>query len=269
MSVLTGWLRDNPALAREETMRQGQRRRRGVWPEIGAWVGVVAALALAAGSAWWLTRPERNPWQSRTFVAGLCAAYFLLVALLVPGPAASSISGERERETWQELLLTRLRPWQVVWAKLLSQLRVPAFLLAGVLPALLMGAHAGRIPPDHLLWMLAVMVVAPVGITALSVWISGRIRSSRVAMTLAYLCTGLLFGASLAWSPQLLVRGENLWWYLSPVWHTALLSLGAPGLSPLARPLLPEWLWCVLFYGGLAALTLALTARRVAKEELP
>ena len=114
MSFLSGF-RDNPALAREATMRHGQRRRRGAWPELWAWVGVVAALLLAAGSAWWLTRPDRNAWQSRTFVAALCAVYFLLVALLIPGPAAASISGERERETWQELLLTRLRPWQVRW----------------------------------------------------------------------------------------------------------------------------------------------------------
>lgn len=269
MTSLATWLWDNPALSRERTMREGHRRRRGVWPEIGAWVGLAAALALTAGSAWWLALPERNPWQSRTFLAGLAALYLLGVALLVPGAAASAISGERERETWQELLLTRLHPWQVVSAKLLSALRPAAYLLAAVLPALLAGAHAGRLALDHLLLLLLVLAVAPVGIAGLCLWLSGRLRRTRIAVTVAYVLTGLLFGASLAWYPHLLVRGENLWWYASPVWHAAVLCLAEPTLSPLARPLLPEWAWCVLFYGGLAAVTLALTARRIAGEELP
>jgi hypothetical protein len=259
--------RDNPALARERVLQEGQARRRGRWGEALSWAGVLLALAVTAGSAWWLARPQRNPWESRTFLLAATALYFVLTAAVLTGPAAATITGERERETWQELLLTRLDPWQVVWAKVLTPLRAGAAVLVALLPPIVLAFHAGRIPLDHALPLLLVLVAPPFGVTCLAFWISSRFRRTRFSIAVAYVLVLLVYGATVVWAPNLLVRGENLWWYLNPEFHASILVMAEPQLSPLARPLLPEWVWCVLFYAGLGALCLWRVARRIAREE--
>lgn len=266
-SPFVRWLRDNPALERERVMREGQARRRGGWGELLAWAGVPAALALTAGGAWWLSRPERNPWEARTGLLLAIALYYLLAAGAVTGPAAAAITGERERETWQELLLTRLAPGQVAWAKLLTALRGGASVLAAFLPVLALGFHAGRIPLDHALPLLLVLTAPVAAAAALALWISSRFRRTRFSISVAYLLVLGLFGATIAWAPGLLARGENVWWYASPVWQAAVLVLAEPQASPLAVPLLPEWTWGAGFYLTLGALSLWRVARRIGQEE--
>lgn len=56
-------------------------------------------------------------------------AYVVLFNLLV-GPvfSAGSVTSERERETLELLLVTTLSPWQIIWGKLLSGLRISTVL---------------------------------------------------------------------------------------------------------------------------------------------
>ena len=46
--------------------------------------------------------------------------------LVGPVFSAGSVTSERERETLDLLLTTMLSPWQILWAKLISGLRVSA-----------------------------------------------------------------------------------------------------------------------------------------------
>lgn len=261
------WLWDNPALHREWSGQSGQGRRRTALGEAVAWLGLVVLLAVYGAAAWWLCRPERNPWQARSFLLTACVAYFALVHILVPGPAAGAISGERERETWQGLLLTALRPSQIVAAKYVAALRPAGALLLGFLPVLLPTAHAARLPFTHFLPLVLVLVLAPAGVAALALWLSGRFRRTRVAGSIAYVVVALGFWAALIWFGPWAVRGENFWWYLSPVWQAAVLCLAEPLGSPLARPLLPEWAWFALLSVALTAACLGLLTRRIAWEE--
>jgi ABC-type transport system involved in multi-copper enzyme maturation permease subunit len=78
--------------------------------------------------------PQYAPWY---------IAYVILFNMLV-GPvfSAGSVTSERERQTLDLLLVTLLTPWQMLWGKLLSGLRVSSvltsFLLWPVLLACLM-----------------------------------------------------------------------------------------------------------------------------------
>src|SRR5690349_16353724 len=106
---LAEWTWENPVVRRE----RARRPARGGWLREGLpWAGLLLVLAFYAAFGWWLSSPGVDPWQGRTFLLGACALYLLGVSLAVPGPAAAAISGERERETLQSLLLTALRPSQ-------------------------------------------------------------------------------------------------------------------------------------------------------------
>src|SRR5690606_9504547 len=69
-----------------------------------------------------------NPGMNSWYVC-----YVLLFALLV-GPvfSAGSLTSERERQTMDLLLTTNISPWQILWGKLISGLRV-ATVLTGFL----------------------------------------------------------------------------------------------------------------------------------------
>jgi ABC-type Na+ efflux pump permease subunit len=187
------------------------------------------------------------------------------MTMALPGPTAGRLSGERERRTWAALLLTALRPSQVVSANLLASLRGPVVVLAQLLPLLMMGAHAARLPPPRFALIVVVLLASSIGTAAVSLWLSGRCRHTRSAATLAYLLTGSWIWGALAVWPGQFVRGENLWWYFSPAWQVAVLSLVEPLPGPLAWPLLPEWVWFLLGCTIVSGLLFVLLTRRIAR----
>jgi hypothetical protein len=77
------------------------------------------------GESW----PFGSPWVGSFWIAGFIFA--LLAALLT----APSIAGERSRLTWDQLLLTRLRPRDILFAKLLGRLAPLAIVAATIAPA--------------------------------------------------------------------------------------------------------------------------------------
>ena len=257
------WLWANPVLRREWARGRPQTRRRSV----GSWLGLALILTVYAAAAYWLSREERSPWEARAFLLALCLLYLLWVNLVVPGPAAARISGERERRTWQPLLLTALRPSQVVSAKLLVSLWPSLIALGQLLPLLVMSAHAARLFPLRLLLIVSVLLASSAAATAVALWLSGRCRHSRTAIGLAYLLTAIFFWSALAGSPPHLGRWTSLWWYASPVWQTAVLCLAEPRLIPLRHPLLPEWAWFFLGCGAWTAAAMVLLVRRVAGSD--
>ncbi len=59
-----------------------------------------------------------------------------LILFTVPASMASTISGERQRETWDLLWITRLSSFDIVWAKLLAGVAINILLLFAALPLL-------------------------------------------------------------------------------------------------------------------------------------
>src|SRR5712692_1728067 len=210
------WLWANPVLRREWARggRPASRLR-----AVGSWTGLALVLAAYAAAACWLSREERSPWEARAFLLALCLLYLLWVNVVVPGPAAARISGERERRTWQPLLLTALRPSQVVSAKLLASMWPSMAALGQFLPLLIMSAHAARLPALRLFLIGGVLLASTTLAAAGSLWLSGRCRQTRTAIGLAYLMTALFFWSAVAGSPPHLGRWTSLWWDASPVWQ--------------------------------------------------
>src|SRR5881296_579880 len=107
---LADWLWDNPVLRREQAQVRRPATRQGL---LGSWIGLALALLTYGTAALWLSREERSPWEARALLFSLCLLYLLWMSVAVPGAAAARIAGERERRTWEALLLTALRPSQV------------------------------------------------------------------------------------------------------------------------------------------------------------
>jgi ABC-type transport system involved in multi-copper enzyme maturation permease subunit len=140
--------------------------------------------------------PELAPWY---------IAYVILFNMLV-GPvfSAGSVTSERERETLDLLLTTTLSPGQILWAKLISGLRVSSVLTMFLLWPLFLAVV--MVPTywtklNNLLAVLAyVVIVAMACLTTATValFCSVMLRKTSSSLMTTYLLIVVVFTAPLA-----------------------------------------------------------------------
>jgi len=186
---------DEPILWRESSAG------RGMW----RWVGVAAiAGATYASSRWVLFEREPSYFILQGGVAGV------LLSFIVGVRASGAISGERERSTWDSLLLTPMDTWEIVEDKASGILRsVYPYYLAFAIPATIMAfqdkvSRAGAV--GFTLSMLLIDWIALVYMAAAGLSCSARATSSwrslvaTLAAGYAY-CFGILavFACAFLW----------------------------------------------------------------------
>ena len=148
--------------------------------------------------------PHLAPWYT---------GYVLLFNMLVgPAFAAGSITSERERQTLELLLCTTVSPWQILWGKLLSSLRISSVLTSFLVWPLLL---ACLLPPwtywNDIVTMfgyVAIIALTSLTTTTLAMFCSVVFRKTSVAMMTSYLAIMLLFAVPVAveWFAQLFFR---------------------------------------------------------------
>jgi ABC-2 type transport system permease protein len=149
------------------------------------------ASALAPGRAVRIateTRMRFNPTLESVnlFVPGLIALVLTLVSALM---TAISLSREKERGTMEVLLVSPLRPWQIIVGKVLPYLGL-AF--ANVLTALLAAWLVFHVPfRGSILLLLGESVLFAIVSLAIGVLIAARTSTQRAAMLAAMLITML------------------------------------------------------------------------------
>lgn len=182
----TGILPDgiNPVLDKElrsELFSQGTLMLRVV-------IQISLLLALPMMAACLYFQPQWAPWY---------VAYVLAFNTLV-GPvfSAGAVSSERERRTLDLLLVTTLRPGQILWGKLFSGLRISTVLtMLLVWPILL----ACLFVPEYwqnlpsLAYMLLIICTTCAFTSVTSLFCSVCFRKSNVSLTVAYLVIGCVF----------------------------------------------------------------------------
>ncbi len=125
------------------------------------------------------------------------AAVALLGSLVVGVRCSGAVTGERERQTWEPLLLTPLNAADLVRGKLRGIMGASyVYLLAYALPALALSVAAGPLAVCWTVLWLAVTVLAMYFVGAAGIWSSVRSKSSWQAL-LKTLAWGYLGGALL------------------------------------------------------------------------
>ena len=129
-------------------------------------------------------------------------AYVLLFNMLV-GPvfSASSVTSERERATLDLLLTTLITPWQMLWGKLFSGLRVSSMLTSFlmwpmVLACLMPLDYWDNLPTMGGYFLIVAVTALTTSLTAL--FCSTLFRKSATALMATYLITTTLFMAPVA-----------------------------------------------------------------------
>lgn len=137
--------------------------------------------------------PEQAAWYM---------SYVILFNMLV-GPvfSAGSVTSERERETLELLLVTTLSPWQIMWGKLLSGLRVSSVLTSFLLWPVMLSCLMTPLVRENLLavgaWLVVVLLTC-LTTSSLAMVCSVLFRKTATAMMTSYLLVTLLFVGPLA-----------------------------------------------------------------------
>ncbi|MFM7320939.1 MAG: ABC transporter permease [Armatimonadota bacterium] len=208
---------DNPILAREVALRLSFRRHSPAQRKAGL-AAVAIAVPLLYATVLWGARDPRIASDIRPLVVGVLET--ALLALFAPILAASAFTLEREKQTWNALLLTRLKPAQIVLGKYLGSLSPAAVVYACFLPlnaalAARAGLSLGRFLTECVALAATTAMFGAVGLFCS--WACRRTQAANAATTLALVA--ILGGP----------------WLLLPLWMTV-----AAG-SFIAERFVPLW----------------------------
>ncbi|OLN31180.1 ABC transporter permease [Desulfosporosinus metallidurans] len=127
----------------------------------------------------------------------LAVVQLVLIAFLTPGMTASIISGERERQTWPLLLVTRLSPLSIVTGKLLSAISYIVLLVIVSMPIYSTVFLFGAVAMRDLLLVVLISLVTTVTIASIGLFCSALFKRTITAIVISYLLTFFLFGGTL------------------------------------------------------------------------
>ncbi|WP_352400384.1 ABC transporter permease subunit [Anaerotignum sp.] len=138
----------------------------------------------------------------------LAAIQMALVVLSVPALTAGSISGERERQTLDLLLVTKLSPFSIVIGKLLSSMAFVLLLIISTLPVFSIVFYFGSVGIGNLLTMICFTLTTAFMLGGISIFFSCIYKRTVVSIMLVYIITGVLcFGTLLLVLLPMMVRG--------------------------------------------------------------
>lgn len=106
----------------------------------------------------------------------------LLLTFLMPMMAAETISGERERQTLDLMLATKLSPLEIVLGKLEACVNLVVIILASTLPVLSLVFVFGGLPLTELLKLFLLLLVIAIYFGGMGVFCSALMKRTITAM---------------------------------------------------------------------------------------
>ena len=160
----------------------------------------------------------------------------LIILFLVPALTAGSISGERERQTLDLLLCTRLRPVDIVVGKLMSCLSTVFVMMVTSLPVLALVYIYGGLGITDLARLFLCLSVTTLFMGSISICFSAVVKRTTVATVLSYLAVifvvaGTVLLLILVYHLYELVGAETLLWRENRMYPWNLILLLNPAVT--------------------------------------
>jgi ABC-type transport system involved in multi-copper enzyme maturation permease subunit len=181
-----GVLFENPVLSKEIRSRL-RARRQSKASRVAAYVVV----AFVVGILYYYGLAALFSSNSQSNGEGLYIFYTLgieltIILFLIPSLAAASITQEREQQTWNALLLSRLTAGEIVFGKFFAAL-LPALIILGLFfPLKLLAAVAAGMPLYRYFFSNFLLLATVAFFSALSLFWSWRCRRTFVATSSSF-----------------------------------------------------------------------------------
>lgn len=190
--------RVNPIVLREMRSRtRGSRAFLGLvayLTVLSSIAGIIYAIAYYSNADYYTTTilgVQHGPLIGKSLFVGITLLLLVVLPFIAPSLGADMIAGEKERQTYEMLIITPLRARQIVWGKLGALLMAVLVLMLAALPVQSLAFSFGGVTlADLAIATLGLFVTAFVS-GAYGIYISSLVRTAKIANALANMSVGL------------------------------------------------------------------------------
>nr|WP_255712795.1 ABC transporter permease [Rhodopirellula sp. JC740] len=191
------WLRNNPVLQRELLVNLRTNRS---FLLLLVYQLVLAAVTLIAWPDDDRLDLSKNPPSARRLVDLFFLGQYVIASLMAPSFAAGTISGEKERQTYEMLLASPLKPGSIVMGKLIAALTHLALLIVASLPIIVLFLPLGGVSVYEVAAAYLGLFISVVLFGAIGVFCSSYFSRTSNSLVVSYLLIlPLVIGGVLLW----------------------------------------------------------------------
>lgn len=181
----------NPILRREV---QTSLRTWKIFGAISAYVGVIVFFTIvfiktAIGGSMYSGFDPQSVIYLYALLSGLQLVFILITA---PALTAGSISGERERQTLDLLVITRMSPFSIIFGKLLSSIGLILLMIVAAMPVYAVLFYFGGVSIFYLFGMTMFMLVTACMVGSMGLLFSTIYKRTMISMVIVCLIIGIL-----------------------------------------------------------------------------
>ncbi|MCM1046342.1 MAG: ABC transporter permease [Candidatus Gastranaerophilales bacterium] len=126
----------------------------------------------------------------------LAITQFVILAMVVPVRAASSISGERERQTFDIMMTTSMTPFSIIMGKVMTAILQSMFYVAASMPIMALSFVIGGMSWSYLLWFFGIALLLSFLSASIGILCSAICKKSISAVILSYIFYLFFFAAT-------------------------------------------------------------------------
>jgi hypothetical protein len=184
----------NPVLHKELFMRL-RLRQVPLGAKIGIAIVILTCLGLFYSVVGKILLDNPNEDVGRAAWTWCIGIQYTLVCLIAPVITANCITQEKEQQTWEMLVFTRLKPGEIILGKLISRLAIVFIVLALFLPLTLfcwihsavMDTHSsGTSKVAEFVMSYGVIVISTIFFATFGLFMSWQLRKTLFAIMLSY-----------------------------------------------------------------------------------
>lgn len=204
-------MRINPVLLKESKVRMRSFKI--------VWLIIAYLLVLALVAIFLLKSIERNLYHSNFDLSNSMAIYstlavmqFLLIVFIAPALTSGAVSQERERQTLDLLLCTKMRPYSIIMGKLFSSISQIILLIAASFPIFSVVLLFGGISTIDVFRLFLFYAVVAITMGSIGIFFSTYTKKTTASNVLTYgFVLFLLFGTLFinVFYTSFLIRGTN------------------------------------------------------------
>ncbi len=225
---------ENPVLQRELVINLRMTRGFLLLFAYIAGLGLLVYAAWPANQTLDLARPE----EARRLVNLFFLGQYLLVSLMAPSFAAGAITGEKERDSYEMLLASPLRPGAIVLGKFAASLVPLLELMICSLPIVMLCLPLGGVSLYEVFAAYVAMICSVALSGMISLWASSYFTRTSASLVVSYLMILPLAMAGVLLWRALERQGDLRLWVTLTVAPIACLSIGALLWADVSRRLL-------------------------------
>lgn len=110
----------------------------------------------------------------------------IILMFIVPALTATCITGEREKQTLDILLTTKMSPRSIIWGKLMGAMSKVILLIICTMPVYALVLFMGGIRMIHIITCNLYLMMTAVFVGSMCIWISTMVKTSKFANVSAY-----------------------------------------------------------------------------------